>query len=433
MSGWLVLLPVVWLLRRRGRLLDVPVYDHLVPDAQRYLSSGETGYEGRPGGPLCVPDAQRYLSSGETGYEGRPGGPLCRSVYVKGREVRKSLGHRDKELAIRQAYELLHSLLANEQALDQETLTIGMLAQLYLESPQHLSKKPRTQRADQRCLERVIAFLGSTRDVATLSESDVRRYTLARRQGDPTLKGVTPGRPVWDRAVEQDLVMLMTALDWATRERTTTGRRLLRENPLTGVRLPKEKNPERPVMSHDVYLKLLKVAPRVHPLLPLALIVAEGTGRRISAWRNLVWDDVAFERGTIHWCAEHDKKGFEGVMPMSSSVRAALLAQQNAQAAIGQAPVFPSPKDPTKPCSRHLFDEWLRRAHRLAKMVPQRRGMWHPIRGKWATERKGYPVKDVAAAGGWKTEEVLMTSYQLADAETIKNVVLHPTNRIVSR
>jgi len=46
---------------------------------------------------------------------------------------------------------------------------------------------------------------------------------------------------------------------------------------------------------------------------------------------------------------------------------------------------------------------------------------------------KSYPVKDVAAAGGWKTEEVLMTSYQQADAETIKNVVLHPTHRIVSR
>src|SRR5438477_10116141 len=46
---------------------------------------------------------------------------------------------------------------------------------------------------------------------------------------------------------------------------------------------------------------------------------------------------------------------------------------------------------------------------------------------------EGYPVEDVAAAGGWKTEDVLMTSYQLADAETIKNVVLDPTNRIVSR
>jgi hypothetical protein len=41
-------------------------------------------------------------------------------------------------------------------------------------------------------------------------------------------------------------------------------------------------------------------------------------------------------------------------------------------------------------------------------------------------------VKDVAAAGGWKTEEVLVTSYQQADAETIKNVVLYPTHRIVA-
>src|SRR5947199_221009 len=64
-------------------------------------------------------------------YEDRPGGPLNRSVYVKGREVRKSLGHRDQELAITQAYELLHSLRTNEQALDQETLTVGMMSQLY--------------------------------------------------------------------------------------------------------------------------------------------------------------------------------------------------------------------------------------------------------------------------------------------------------------
>ncbi len=366
-------------------------------------------------------------------YEDHPGGPLFRSVYVNGKEKRKSLGHRDKELAITQAYELLHSLRTNQQALDQETLTIGMAAQLYLESPQHLSKKPLTQRCDKRELERVVAFLGASRDVASLSESDVRRFTMARRQGDPNLKYVVPGKPVRDRTIEMDLVTLMTALNWAARERNSTGRRLLKENPLIGIRLPKEKNPERPVMSHDVYLKLLEVAPRVHPMLPLALIVAEGTGRRISAWRNLVWDDVDFEAGTIHWRAEHDKKGFEQVVVMSDAVRDALSAQRKAHPAIGKTAVFPAPKDPTKPCNRHLFDDWLRRAYKLAKIVPQRRGMWHSIRRKWATERKGYPVKDVAAAGGWKTEEVLMTSYQQADAETIKNVVLHPTHRIVSR
>src|SRR2546425_4861695 len=98
-------------------------------------------------------------------YEDRPGGPVCRSVYVKGREVRKSLGHRDKELAIRQAYELLHSLRTNEQALAQETLTVGMTSQLYMESPQHLSKKPLTQRCDKRNLERVVAFRSEERRV----------------------------------------------------------------------------------------------------------------------------------------------------------------------------------------------------------------------------------------------------------------------------
>ncbi len=81
-------------------------------------------------------------------------------------------------------------------------------------------------------------------------------------------------------------------------------------------------------MSHDVYLKLLEVAPRVHPLLPLALIVAEGIGRRISAWRNLVWDDIDFEAKTIHRRAEHDKKGYEQVVVMSDAVRDALQASK---------------------------------------------------------------------------------------------------------
>jgi len=74
----------------------------------------------------------------------------------------------------------------------------------------------------------------------------------------------------------------------------------------------------------------------------LALIVAEGTGRRISAWRNLVWDDVDFEAGTIRWRAEPDKKGYEQVVVMSGSVRDALAAQQRARAAIGAWDALPN-------------------------------------------------------------------------------------------
>ena len=55
------------------------------------------------------------------------------------------------------------------------------------------------------------------------------------------------------------------------------------------------------------------------------------------------------------------------------------------------------------------------------------------MRRKWATERKGYPVRDVMEAGGWKNEEILLRSYQQPDAETVRQVVLHPTQRIVSR
>ncbi len=377
-------------------------------------------------------------SIGEPGYrvrvyEARPGGTIMRSVFVNGKEDRKSLGHRDKQSAIQQAYELLHALLANEIAIEETSLTVGLLASLYLESPRHLSKKHRTQREDAKKLQRVVAFLGATRNAETLSASDVEGYTMARRRGDGSLLGVVPGRQVNDRTIEADLVVLHAALHWATRERTRTGERLLKENPLIGVQFPREKNPKRPVMRHDEYLKLLKVADRVDPLLRLALVVAEGTGRRISACRNLLWEDIDFQNGTIRWRAENDKKGYEQVVPMSDAVRDALLARRKLRRAIGNTPVFPALKGPMKPCSRHLLADWLRQAYRKAGIEPQPGGLWHPIRRKWVTERKGYPVKDVAAAGGWRDEQTMIRSYQHADAETVRQVVLHPTQRLASR
>src|SRR5881628_1137730 len=356
-------------------------------------------------------------------YKARPGGPIMRSVFVIGKEVRKSLGHRDKEKAVRQGYELHTALLANEQALDEHSLTLGLLADLYHESPAHLSKKPRTQRAESQILRRVVEFLGRTRRADTLSESDVKRYTMARRQGNAPPGRGRKSRRVGDRTIGADLEMLLRAIQWAVRERKTNGERLLKENPLVGVRLPSEKNPRRPVMKHNEYLRLLDVADRVHPLLKVALIVAEGTGRRLSAWRNLFWDDVDFEAGTIQWRAANDKKGYEQVVPMSNAVKRALTAARRAQQTIGNTPVYPAPKNPTQPCGRHVLDGWLRKAYQLAELTPHPGGMWHSLRRKWATERKGYPVKDVAFAGGWRTERTVLSSYQQADAETVRQVV----------
>ncbi len=55
-----------------------------------------------------------------------------------------------------QAYELLRALLANETAIAEQSLTLGPLEKLYLESPQRRAKGQRSQREDQRKLERVV-------------------------------------------------------------------------------------------------------------------------------------------------------------------------------------------------------------------------------------------------------------------------------------
>lgn len=117
---------------------------------------------------------------------------------------------------------------------------------------------------------------------------------------------------------------------------------------------------------------------------------------------------------------------------MAEPVKEALAAARRAQGAIGNMPVFPGPKNPQKPCNRHLFDDWLRKAYEMTKLPRERWTMWHSIRRKWATERKGHPERDVMAAGGWRNEEILLRSYQQPDAETVGRVVLHPTQRIVS-
>jgi hypothetical protein len=53
--------------------------------------------------------------------------------------------------------------------------------------------------------------------------------------------------------------------------------------------------------------------------------------------------------------------------------------------------------------------------------------LFHPFRRKWATERKHLPLKDVAEAGGWKSPQVILTSYQHADRDTMLAVMNEPT------
>ena len=50
----------------------------------------------------------------------------------------------------------------------------------------------------------------------------------------------------------------------------------------------------------------------------------------------------------------------------------------------------------------------------------------HAYRRKWATERKHLPLVDVAAAGGWKGERMLLGIYQQPDLDTMLAVMAEP-------
>jgi hypothetical protein len=104
-------------------------------------------------------------------------------------------------------------------------------------------------------------------------------------------------------------------------------------------------------------------------------------------------------------------------------VRAALDRIARNRPGIGEAPIFPSPEDPTMPISRHLADAWLRRRNNCEGR-PANGLTLACVPRKWATERKHLPAADVAAAGGWGSVETLQRAYQHADQATMLRVLL---------
>ena len=89
---------------------------------------------------------------------------------------------------------------------------------------------------------------------------------------------------------------------------------------------------------------------------------------------------------------------------------------------VGEARLFPSPKNDSKPLRRDVAATWLIRAEKLGGLPKLARGAWHPYRRLRATERKHLPDADVAAAGGWRDTATLRISYQQTDAITVVEV-----------
>ena len=218
----------------------------------------------------------------------------------------------------------------------------------------------------------------------------------------------------------------------------------MRENPVRGYDIPSEKNPRRHVATTDRYEAIRGVSDQVQmeirwhgkrtkqrSYLSEILDLAYATGRRISAICQLRYDDVRLEKtaeqpyGAIRWPGDTDKEGREWTSPLNPVARAAIDRVLAERPGIGAAPVFACPRQSDRSIRYELASDWLRKAETLARVDSHKGRLWHAYRAGWATSRKTVPIQDVAAAGGWKTNQIVQDLYQQADPSTILEAVMH--------
>jgi hypothetical protein len=374
-------------------------------------------------------------------FERRPDEPIYREVRLDGKRDRKSLGHRDRRLAVEQAKALAKRLAELRLTGVTGSLTLGQLwAQYQQHRLPHLS--PGRQAHVRQHAAFLLAHFGDRFTLDNLSQSHVDGFVSARRAGALGAKNRKDGRrAVRDDTIRQNLNWLAAGLAWARGFRVG-GRRLLTTDPLEGVSFPREKNVRRPVASEARYRATMAKADEVDPRGRLAclLALARYTGRRINALCSLLASDVLLSEqavtralaaagldpaiarhmpnGAIRFRRELDKQGYEDVAPLSSAARKALDAYLRTHPRVGDVPMFPKTKRPAEPIRKMDVSLLLRRAEDRANLPHLERGGWHSYRRLYAVERKHLPDVDVARSAGWRDIQTMKRSYQQADPAT---------------
>lgn len=366
----------------------------------------------------------------------------------RGGEVKRSLKHGDREKAKAYADELAPKLREGADDVGGEGSTVERVFSLYRRH-RVPDKSEAVQAGDRRRMGRWRRRLGPDFDLSKLSRREWDRYRRKRASGAMDARGrdvprEEDHRPVGARTVEKDLRFLRSVCRWALDFRDEHGRMLLARDPTRGLEIPRERNPKRPIATHDrvdairehyrtptMRLERGGRREKVESYLPELFEVVVGTGRRISAVCSLRFEDLDLDRtaetphGAIVWPADTDKMGKRWRCPISARVREALDAAIRKRRRVGPGPLFPSPGNPDEPVRYEEASAWLREAENLAGLEPLDGGLWHPFRRLWATSRKDLPDVDVAKAGGWASLQALQQAYQQPDDATMLRVVEH--------
>ncbi len=379
-------------------------------------------------------------------YERRPGGLLYLAAYDplaaegRGGYRRRSLGHRDRKAAEREARGVAAAL--EQGAVGSGRPTLGYVLDLYRHH-ELATKKPATAKWLRQHLEGWETFLGRGKHLDDIGPHEWESYKRLRRSGaiDGRGKPVEPEkrRPVTPGTVNLGLDALTIVCNWATRWRVE-GKPLLLRSPVHRLPYVDDANPRRAVWTYDRFEKILAKAESLtmqvewhgkRNLTPAyladILVITEGTGRRIGAVRQLRYQNLRLsegEHGKIAWPADTDKSGKAWLTPISPAVRQRLLKVLRERPGLGAAPLFPAPRNLDEPVGRDTLERLLRRAERAAGVPRLPQDSFHGLRRKWVTERKHLPDVDVAKAGGWRSITTMKRSYQQADEAGVLEVIL---------
>ncbi len=358
-------------------------------------------------------------------FQKRAGGPFYSSMYLTdGRRHVRSLGTTDHAEALQIVAHQSNTrngagVLAGHDGLEPHPrVTLARLWERYRSECETFRDTDQTHQSDTATRAAIlIAYFGADYDVERLSKDAQRRYERARAAGGlryrherrivrlgrmHTENVVHVSQPTRARSAEADLVLLHGMLNWATTVRDPSAgssARWLTVNPLKGIERRPEKNPRRPVTCQERFDATRRAiqarsgrapdgsAERFKWLrLELALVLAEATGRRIGAIRQLRWEDIDYSMPAITWRADADKMGILWTIDLSASLLGELRRFQARLGSVGGW-VFPAPRLPDQPVDRWALVKCLLQAERDAGLPKLVGGVWHPYRRKWAMER----------------------------------------------
>jgi integrase len=229
------------------------------------------------------------------------GGVYWSYFYADGIRYQKSTGTGDRRQAkdIDRQYQDEENAKAHGLADSHPDLTFAALSARFIAdgSPKHHHKDR---------LKHLLPFFGDV-PIGKISKGLVENYRKQRYQGG----SVSPA------TVNRDVSVLRRIMYWAVEQG------LLAANPLTRVKMERERRTRRPVMNVGEEEKLLAVAaPHLRPL----VIAALDTGMRRGELLNQRFDDVDFERNLLYVSKSKTPEGEAREIPLTARVRELLKA-----------------------------------------------------------------------------------------------------------